>query len=186
MKNVNPKTAVFIWFLAVFAVVGFVFFKVQRIQEEKEEQYLEQLGLEPSAPVCLQMYSCIEKYSKKYRVPIHVAYNVAFRETRYQGPFHWSYTPNHRSSAGAVGPMQIITRYAHKYAGRHVSEKELMMSVELNVSVSMKMLRKSFEMYRDWGLACGGYNTGSPVLNEYAIYCSSNKNYKKNWIRPRS
>jgi hypothetical protein len=82
--------------------------------------------------------------------------------------------------------MQIITRYAHKYAGRHVSEKELMMSVELNVSVSMKMLRKRFEMYRDWGLACGGYNTGSPVLNEYAIYCSSNKNYKKNWIRPRS
>ena len=36
MKNVNPKTAVFFWFLCIFAVIGFVFFKVQRIEEEKE------------------------------------------------------------------------------------------------------------------------------------------------------
>jgi len=186
MKNVNPKTAIFFWFLCIFAVIGFVFFKVQRIQEEQQEQYLEQLGSEPSAPVCLQMYSCIEKYSKIYRVPRHIAFNVAFRETHYQGPFHWSYTPNHRSSAGAVGPMQIITKYSHRFAGRRVTEKELMTNVDLNVSVSMKMLRKWFEIYRDWGKACGGYNTGSPVLNDYAMYCVSNKNYKKNWIRPRN
>ena len=36
MKNVNPKTAIFFWFLCIFAVIGFVFFKVQRIEEEKE------------------------------------------------------------------------------------------------------------------------------------------------------
>jgi soluble lytic murein transglycosylase-like protein len=186
MKRINPKTAVFFWFLCVFAVMGFVFHKIERTEEEKQEQYLEQLGLEPSAPVCLQMYSCIEKYSEKYRVPRHIAFNVAFRETRYQGPFHWSYTTNHKSHSGAVGPMQIITKYSHRFAGRHVTETELMTNVDLNVSVSMKMLRKWFEVYRDWGKACGAYNTGSPVLNDYAMYCLNNKNYKKNWVGPKN
>jgi hypothetical protein len=167
MKNVNPKTAVFFWFFAVFAVIGFVFFKVQRIQEEKEEQYLEQLGLEPSAPVCLQMYSCIEKYSKKYRVPIHIAYNVSFRETRYQGPFHWSYTPTHRSSAGAVGPMQIMIATG-KSMDPSANRKRLLTDIDFNVRLSMKLLRHLHDRYGDWNKVFGCYNTGRPMVNQYA------------------
>ena len=79
--------------------------------------------------------------------------------------------------------MQIITRWAHQYAGRHVSQNELLTNVDLNVMVSMKMLRKLYDMHHSWALACGGYNTGSPIINEYAHYCATNKNYKSNWIK---
>jgi soluble lytic murein transglycosylase-like protein len=185
MKHVNPKTAVFFWFLAVFAVVGFLFYKVEKIQEERQSEYLERLGSEPSAPICLQMYSYIEKYSKEYKVPRHVAYNVAYRETGYRGPFHWSYTTKHVSSMGAVGPMQIIPVYAPPFAGKVVSSEELMNSVELNVRVSMKMLRHWYSLSRDWNLSCGGYNSGKLIVNEYASYCANNKDYKKNWYKPK-
>jgi soluble lytic murein transglycosylase-like protein len=172
-----------LWFLVIFGGIGLAIYGVNRIEQQAEEQYLEQMGDEPNAPACLKMYNSIEKYSKKYKVPRHVAYNVAYKETRYQGPFHWSYTPNHVSTANAVGPMQIITRWAHPYAGRHVSQRELMTNIDLNVMISMKMLRTRYDMYKDWALSCGGYNTGSPVVNEYARFCSTNKDYKKNWVK---
>ena len=183
MMNINFKTAMFLWFLVIFGCVGFAIYSLGKIEERAKEQYLEKLGSEPNAPICLKMYNSLEKYSKKYHVPQYIAYNVAFLETRYQGPFHWSYTPNHISSAGAVGPMQIITKYSYKYAGKVISPKELMTDIDLNVRVSMKMLRARYDACHSWGLACGGYNTGSPVMNSYAVFCSSNKDYKKNWIR---
>jgi soluble lytic murein transglycosylase-like protein len=183
MKNVNFKTAIFLWFLVIFGGVGLAIYGVNRIEEQSKEQYLEEMGGEPNSPVCLKMYNSIEKYSKKYKIPKYIAYNVAYRETRYQGPFDWSYTPIHISTANAVGPMQIITRWAHQYAGRHVSQNELLTNVDLNVLVSMKMLRRWYDMHHSWALACGGYNTGSPIINEYAHYCATNKNYKSNWIK---
>lgn len=182
MKNVNFKTAILLWFFVIFGGLGSVIYSIVKIQEKSEEQYLEMMGSEPTSPISLRMYNSIEKYSKLYKVPKYVAYNVAFKETRYQGPFHWSYLPYQVSSANAVGPMQIITKYAHPFAGKHVSQKELMTNIELNVKVSMKMLRYRYNLHHSWALACGGYNTGRPIINEYANFCSSNKNYKKNWI----
>jgi len=170
------------WYLIIIlAIVGLMYFNIN----QRLDYFEERLDL-ANGTISLQMYESIEHWSDSFNIPKHIAYNVAWLETRYQGPFHFDYNPYQKSSAGAVGPMQIITKYSYRYAGRHVSDKELMNNVELNVSVSMKMLRKRFEMYRDWGKACGGYNTGSPVLNDYAIYCVSNKNYKKNWFRPRN
>jgi hypothetical protein len=64
--------------------------------------------------------------------------------------------------------MQIITKYAHKFAGRKVSESELKSNIKLNVEVSMKMLRVWYDKYHDWELAFGAYNTGRPVRNSYA------------------
>lgn len=182
MPNVNFKTAVFLWFFVIFGALGTVIYSVNKIQERAEEEYLEELGGQPNSPTCLVMYHWIEKYSKQYKVPKYIAYNVAYLETGYRGPFHWSYDPYRTSSAGAVGPMQIITRWAHKYAGRRVSEKELRTDLELNVRVSMKMLRERYRITHDWGLACGGYNTGSHIMNDYAVFCASNKNYKNNWV----
>ena len=182
MKNVDFKTAIFLWFFVIFGALGAAIYSIEKIQEQAEEEYLEMLGSEPTSPVCLRMYNSIEKYSKMYRVPKYVAYNVAYKETHYQGPFHWSYNPYQTSYANAVGPMQIITKYAHPYAGRRVSQKELTRNIELNVMVSMKMLRARYNTYHSWALSCGGYNTGSPIVNEYASYCASNKNYKKNWV----
>jgi hypothetical protein len=86
---------------------------------------------------------------------------------------------------GAVGPMQIIPVYAPPFAGKVVSSEELMNSVELNVRVSMKMLRHWYSLSRDWNLSCGGYNSGKLIVNEYASYCANNKDYKKNWYKPK-
>jgi soluble lytic murein transglycosylase-like protein len=54
------------------------------------------------------MYESIEKYSEIYDVPKYIAYNVAYMETKYRGPFHFNYNPEQVSSAGALGPMQIM------------------------------------------------------------------------------
>ena len=131
----------------------------------------------------LQMYESIEHWSDSFQVPKHIAYNVAYLETRYQGPFDFDYEHRKTSSAGAVGPMQIITRWAHKYAGRRVTEKELRTNIDLNVMVSMKMLRARYNSTGDWAKACGGYNTGRPIINDYAQFAVSNKDYKSKWER---
>ena len=133
--------------------------------------------------ISLQMYESIEHWSDSFNVPKYVAYNVAYQETGYKGPFHFNYNPYQTSSAGAVGPMQIITIYAHTYAGRHLSEKELKTNIDLNVKISMQMLRVWYNIYKDWELAAGAYNSGQPIRNNYAVYAASNKDYKNKWVR---
>ena len=133
--------------------------------------------------ISLQMYESIEHWSDSFNVPKYVAYNVAYQETGYRGPFHFNYNPYQTSSAGAVGPMQIITRWAHPYAGRHLSEKELKTNIDLNVKISMQMLRVWYNIYKDWELAAGAYNSGQPIRNNYAVYAASNKDYKNKWVR---
>ena len=118
---------------------------------------------------CLQMYYYLDKYSQEYGVPLDIALGVAYQETRYQGPFHWTYVHNITSPSGAVGPMQVIPRYATKFNdGKRVSASELRNNIELNVRVSMRMLSYLKRRYGSWGLALGAYNTGKPCLNSYA------------------
>lgn len=131
--------------------------------------------------VSIRMYESIEKYSDSFKVPKYIAYNVAYQETGYRGPLHWDYNPKQISSANAVGAMQIIPKYAHYYAGRRVSEQELLSNVELNVFISMKMLRYWYDIHHNWMLACGAYNSGRPITNEYARYAASNLDYKNKW-----
>lgn len=133
--------------------------------------------------ISLQMYESIEHWSDSFNIPKYIAYNVAYKETGYRGPFHWTYNPNQTSSAGAKGPMQIIPQYAHYFAGRRVTGDELINDIDLNVKISMKMLRYWYNMYHDWTLSCGAYNSGKPIRNEYAVYISSTKNYKAKWDR---
>jgi soluble lytic murein transglycosylase-like protein len=184
MSNVKPITGMSLWFLVIFLGFGVLYYFHQKSVEETTEEQLLLMGSKTNSPPCLRMYYSIEKYSEEFNIPKHIAYNVAYLETRYCGPFHWNYDPYLVSSAGAVGPMQIITRYAHKFAGKNVTNKELMNDIEMNVMVSMKMLKKWNSMYNDWSLTCGSYNTGSPIVNSYASFCSSNKNYKQNWVKP--
>jgi len=156
---------------------------LQREQEAFEMKILS-LGDSTNSPACLRMYNIIEKRSKEYDIPKYILYNVAYLETRYRGPFDWSYNPSQTSSAGAEGPMQIITRYAHNHAGYHVTPKELRTNLELNIKVSCSMLKALHKRYGRWDIALGYYNTGYPQVNSYADYASSNKNYKNNWFRP--
>ena len=132
-----------------------------------------------SAPA-IQMYFYIKKYSKQYGVPEAYAFAVAYRGSGYKGPLDMNYEHRLTSSGGAVGPMQIIPRYAHKFAGRTVTPQELRNNIQLNVKVSMKMLRKWYSIHHNWGLAAGAYNTGQPVMNDYAR-AIVNKEY--HWIK---
>ena len=128
----------------------------------------------------IQVYYYIKKYSKEYGIPEKYAFGVAYQETRYQGPLDSGYNPRQSSFAGAVGPMQIIPRYAHKHAGRRITRKELKNNIKLNVKVSMSMLKDWYGIHKDWGLSFGAYNTGSPCVNRYAREIL-NCNY--NWIK---
>ena len=178
MVNKGVKFLYFLFSVAILVATLNLF----NLFKEKPEYKLEDMGGKPNSPYCLQMYTSIEKYSKVYRVPKYIAYNVAYLETKYQGPFDWDYHGELTSYAGAQGPMQIITRWAHQYAERRITEKELRTNIDLNVMISMKMLRTRYNSTGNWATACGGYNTGSAIVNEYARYCVSNKNYKSKWV----
>jgi hypothetical protein len=118
---------------------------------------------------CLQMYYYLDKYSIEFGVPMDIAMGVAYQETRYQGPFHWTYVHNVSSPSGAVGPMQVMPSSATKFNdGKRVSPRELRNNIELNVKISMRMLSYLKRRYGTWGLALGAYNTGKPCYNSYA------------------
>lgn len=134
-------------------------------------------------PSSLSMYDNLEKYSDEYDIPKHIAYNIAYLETTYQGPFDWNYKPNRTSSAGAVGPMQVMPKTASGIHKKNVSVKTLKNDIEFNVETSMILLNKLHKKYKDWGIVCGYYNTGYPQINGYAEYCINNKDYRKNWIK---
>jgi len=153
-------------------------------KQEKFEMTILQLGDSSNSPACLQMYNLIERKSEENNIPKYILYNVAWLETRYCGPFDWNYNPYRTSSAGAQGPMQIITRYAHKHAGYQVTAKDLRTDLELNIDVSCSMLKSLYKMYGRWDLVLGYYNTGYPQVNDYAAYGSGNRNYKVKWSKP--
>ena len=155
------------------------------VLSKKEDKFtinLEKASSDKSSPVSLKTYYLIEKYSKKYKVPKHIAYNIAYLETTYRGPFDWKYNPFLTSSAGAVGAMQIMVGTAKDIHKKTITKSKLKNDLELNISTSMKLLNILYSQYNDWGIVCGYYNTGYPKMNDYARFCVSNKDYTKNWI----
>ena len=136
------------------------------------------------SPVSLKMYELIEKYSEEYDIPKHIAYNVAYLETRYEGPFDWNYNPYLTSNAGAEGPMQIMPSTAKFINKEKVDNHVLRTNLNLNIETSMKLLRRLYDKYGSWSLVCGCYNTGQPIVNSYAVFCSTNTNYRSNSVSP--
>ena len=134
----------------------------------------------PSA--ALRMYRAIMLYSGMYQVPRHVAFNIAHLETTYRGPQDSTYNPSRISNKGAMGPMQIMYRYASYFAGRKVTKSELRDSIEFNVNLSMKILAQNYKRYKSWKKAAGAYNTGRPIINHYAREAVK-KDYERNWIK---
>jgi hypothetical protein len=86
-----------------------------------------------SSPTPLKMYELIDHYSNIYEIPKHIAFNVAYLETRYKGPFDWKYKPGQTSYAGAVGPMQIMPATANYVHKQKISKKNLKNNIELNI-----------------------------------------------------
>jgi soluble lytic murein transglycosylase-like protein len=131
-----------------------------------------------------KLYESIEKYSDEYNVPKHIAYNIAYMETGYRGPNHNNYNPHRRSRCGAVGPMQIIPRYAKKLE-KKVTNKILMYDIDKNVRISMKMLKIHYLKYRSWDKAVACYHKGNPKSNKYSRFVTTNYDYDRKWRRSK-
>lgn len=134
------------------------------------------------SPTSLLMYESIEKYSDLYEIPKYVAYNVAYKETSYRGPFDWTYKHTQTSSTGALGPMQILSSTANWIQGEKIDKEELKTNIELNIELSMKYLSMLYKRYPNWAVVCGYYNTGYPKINNYGAYCVNNIDYKNKWV----
>jgi soluble lytic murein transglycosylase-like protein len=120
-------------------------------------------------PPSIQMYYYIEKYSQEFDIPRNFAYGIAYCETRYGGPFDWDYKHAQTSFAGAVGPMQVMVATAKFINKETVTKEKLRTDIQYNVRTSMKLLRYLKDKYGDWKLVFGCYNTGRPMVNQYAI-----------------
>jgi len=159
-------------------------FKIMDIKVEKNSSIeLSKLGdSDLSSPTSLKMYELIDHYSDLYEIPKHIAFNVAYLETKYKGPFDWKYKPSQTSCVGAVGPMQIMPATANDVHNKKISKDNLKNNIELNIQTSMKLLHQLHNGYGNWKLVCGYYNTGRPIVNGYALFCVNNQNYRKNWV----
>lgn len=144
---------------------------------EKQEVRIPKIP-QQSIPPCMQMYNCIKKYADTFDIPLRFAFGIAKIETGYRGPFHWDYNHAQGSSAGALGPMQIMLSTARDNNHDNVSRERLRNDIDYNVKTSMKILRKLHNKYEDWKIVFGCYNTGKPCINGYAhtVY-----NHKINW-----
>jgi soluble lytic murein transglycosylase-like protein len=164
-------------------VIGYGLFKYSHREiKPTQKNLLELASLTADAPPCLKTYFLIEKYSKKYSVPKYIAYNIAYKETNYKGPFDWKYNPFVSSSAGAHGAMQIMLSTANFINDTLTKRSVLKKNLEYNISTSMKLLNSLYKQYDDWKLVCGCYNTGKPMINSYARYCTNTQDYKTNWV----
>ena len=163
-------------FKSIFTLIGagmfsiLVFFYVETIKVKGEEEiYLEGTPINSESPPCLQMYYNIEKYSEKYGIPKNYAYGIAWKETRYSGPFDWDYDHTQTSTVGALGPMQVMPATARSMWNKKISASDLKNDIPFNVETSMKLLKHLHDKYGDWKIVFGAYNTGKPMINQYAI-----------------
>ena len=183
----NIKSILLFMTLCLSVVILTSSFNIITKVEAKKEVNLDKLGSSYlNYPTPLKMYELIDHYSDVYDIPKHIAFNVAYLETKYKGPFDWKYKPNLSSSAGAVGPMQVMPATATYIQNKKISKDNLKNNVELNIQTSMKLLHKLHKQYSNWKLVCGAYNTGRPIVNSYATFCVNNKNYRSNWTRIRT
>jgi soluble lytic murein transglycosylase-like protein len=105
--------------------------------------------------------------SAKHQVPAEIVLAVMYYETGYRGVDHKSYNGRRVSSCGAVGPMQVMPRYAGKVLGRKVTRNELLTNYKTNIEVGVKMLARHRKRYGSWLRALGAYSTGKPRANKY-------------------
>lgn len=120
-------------------------------------------------PASLRMYYCIEKYSDKYDIPKQYAYGIAKQETGFRNPFQLTYNARQISPTGALGPMQILLSTAKWiWNDNSITKDRLLEDIEFNVETSMKYLSMLHKKYGNWKTVFGYYNTGYPIVNEYA------------------
>lgn len=175
------KKKYFLLLLLLFPIVWLFSISLSTKSKTISEKLYE-IGSDEKSLPCERMYYLIETYSDSFNVPRYIAYNVAYKETKYRGPLDTLYNPKLKSNAGAIGAMQIMPQYASYFAGRNVSKNELMHNLETNVWLSMKILSLHYEKYHNWTTVCGVYNTGKPIINKYAKFCGNNIQFVNKWV----
>jgi soluble lytic murein transglycosylase-like protein len=156
-------------FVLGVSILGLTLFLGWYAEAKRIEKMADRLGdISQDAPPSLKLYNYIIKYSKEYDVPMDIAFGVANHETGYRGPFDWTYNPRLTSSANAYGAMQIQVPTANSFSDYKVTKNDLLNDLELNVVLSMRILSYLKNKYKSWELALGAYNTGRPVVNNYA------------------
>lgn len=115
-----------------------------------------------------EVYNAVLFNSAKYEVPAEIIFAVLYCETGYRGEDHKTYNGVRVSRCGAVGPMQIIPRYAGKILGRKVTRHELLTNYSTNIEVGVKMLARQYKRYGTWSRALGAYSSGRPKANKYS------------------
>ena len=131
-----------------------------------------------------RMHDAILCYADSFNIPVEFAFNIATLETGYRGPADSTYNPSQVSHKGAMGPMQIMYKYADYFAGHKVTKSMLRDSIEFNVRLSMKILARHYNKYKNWKTVAGVYNTGRPIHNKYAIKAADFTYYTRRWILP--
>lgn len=169
-------------FKNLFFAISFFVLAIPLFEEEQqiENHIRTSIGgrIDIDSPPCLRMYDAIQKYADMYHIPKKYAFGIAYKETTYRGPFDWKYNPKRTSCVGAIGPMQIMPSTADLVWKTQISKSVLMNNIEFNVHTSMKLLRKLHDRYADWKIVFGCYNTGKPLINQYAIDVY---NHQPNW-----
>jgi soluble lytic murein transglycosylase-like protein len=173
ISNISIKIGIAVGALAVAA-----FSSVEEDQPKVIHKTRIPEVIDRASPPCLQMYKYIRQYADTFDIPLRYAFGIANAETSYKGPFHWRYNHAQGSSAGALGPMQIMLPTARSNNHDNVSPERLRNDIQYNVRTSMKVLRKLYDKYGDWKTVFGCYNTGRPCVNGYAhkVY-----NYQPDW-----
>ena len=128
-----------------------------------------------------KMYYFIEKYSEEMDIPKYILYNIAFKESSYQGPLDSTYKHNLISKCGALGPFQIIPSTANFIMGNKIPKDQLKNDIETNIKVSARLLTYLHKRYKRWEQVVGAYNTGKPIENAYSRYVVNNLDYKNKW-----
>jgi soluble lytic murein transglycosylase-like protein len=169
------------FFVSLLMIVSTIFlsgFMIETNNDEIKSPYINKKV--NNLPTSVQMYDLIEYKSIEYNIPKYILYNISWLETGYRGPFHWNYNPYVTSYAGATGPMQIIPQH---FSRQYATDYEIKTNIEKNVDVSCKMLVYLYKSYGKWDIVLGAYNTGSLIVNDYARYGVSNRNYQSKWIK---
>jgi soluble lytic murein transglycosylase-like protein len=134
----------------------------EKTKDNDEDNYIKM------TPVSVQVYHYIKKYCKFYNVPERIAFKVAGLETSYKGPTT-KYKHNLVSNANALGPMQLMFTTAQYMSDTKITKNQVRNNTELNVKLGVKYLSYLHKRYSNWKVVLGYYNTGKPIINDYAL-----------------
>lgn len=121
------------------------------------------------APESYRIWHYTKMYTREVKnVPIKYAINILRLETGYTHPLDFRYTPHQTSYAGAEGPYQIMPSTGSYVYGKKLSREQLRYDSKLNSWIGINYLSRLISRYGTQ-VAAGYYNTGYPIVNDYAV-----------------